>query len=115
MEISAITIEGEVHARLSALENFYGDVASAGDTLPYDEYHKEAMSVARILKRLQELRLHFNCLRQRHNKAIRMALAGEDSLIQLDYQEAVLVDTIRELHDNVWALRRSEASAAESA
>jgi len=107
VEIPALDIEGDVHARLSALETYYAQMAKVGEQKSIEKHHAQINALVSIIKRIQDTRLHFNHLRQRHVAAIERALAGEkDVTIMLNYQEALLVDTIRDMHTSIWELRR---------
>lgn len=106
MDLPALEIEGDVHARLHALESYYLGLAKACEDKPIEQYGAHIQAVASILKQVQDLRFHFNHLRMKHSAMIERALAGEDSVISLNYQEALLVDTIRETHTHIWNMRR---------
>lgn len=106
MEIPAIEIEGDVHARLSALESYYLRVVQHGATKPVETHGPLLADLQAIISRIQDTRFHFNHLLIRHTDAINRALAGEDATVTLSYQEALLVDTIRDMHARIWQIRR---------
>jgi hypothetical protein len=107
VEITALDIEGDVHARLYALENYYAKLAKVGVTKSIEKYHDQINALTSIIKRIQDVRFHFNHLRQRHSNLIERALGGDDGVVlTLNYQEALLVDTIRDMHASIWNIRR---------
>lgn len=105
MRIPALDLVGVYHLKLSALEQYFTELADIGSQQPPESYLPEKAATARSLDQLRHFRLEFEALRQKHRDAIEQSLAGERPVVHLSAMEATLVESISEMHSQIWQNR----------
>jgi hypothetical protein len=108
----AINLEGDINARLSALEKFYTRMATVGQRKPREQFRDQHNALANCIKKIQNLRLHFDHLRSRYRDEIAVALSGRPSEISLSHEDAILIDSIVDSYEVIRDLQHQHLNDA---
>lgn len=112
MQIPAFDLIGEYHMKLRALEKYFSELAELGQKQDKSEYLEQKIAVRDSLGNLRRFRIEFEALRHKHKDAIAKTLAGARPNIRLTENETILVETIVDMYEGVWANRRERLADA---
>lgn len=111
MRIPAMDLAGECQTKLCLLEEYFKQLAEIGAQQPAGQYEKQKALTASSLEHLSRFRLQFDALRVKHENSLIAVLAGERPTIELNSMEVLLLESIRDMYEQVWENRRARLAS----